>query len=128
MMNSRLEIESRETTLAGTAQRPLAGSETCDGEPRINGPFPARAHGTDARGLRFKSDTVLENLSARDFQVRLSEPVEPGEKLFVVTRINQAIVVLRAKISSILRRDDGSFCAAASIMRYRFLHRRTNSN
>lgn len=100
--------------------------------PRIRGPLPALVKGSDARGERFHSDTVLENLSAVDFQLRLAERVEAGERLFVVTRICNAVVVLRGTVLHAPRRaDEGDEASGGvvpvSITRYRFVYQHPES-
>jgi hypothetical protein len=97
-------------------------------ETRIQGPFPARVKGSQATGARFVTDTIIENLSAQDCCVRLVERVEPGDCLFVATRINKAVVSLRGKVLHIMLRADGTWGVILRITRYRFVHRRKNSD
>ena len=111
----------------GSALSALAECESRD-EPRIQGPFPARVKGSQATGARFVTDTIIENLSAHDCCVRLVERVEPGDCLFVATRINKAVVSLRGKVLHTLLRADGTWVVSLSITRYRFVHRRKNSD
>ncbi|HKR02721.1 MAG TPA: hypothetical protein VJT09_18730 [Pyrinomonadaceae bacterium] len=103
----------------------FAAGESHD-EPRIHGPFPARVKGSGADGRCFTVDTVIENLSARDCCVLLTERAEVGERLFVAARIDRAVVLLRAKVLRISLRADGMWGALARITRYRFVHRRRN--
>lgn len=92
-------------------------------EPRIDGPFPARVRGVDARGQRFKVAAELEHLSARDCQIRLDVRPEPGLCLSVATRINRAVVILRGAVLSVRRHaDGGAYSVAIEIERYRFVH------
>ncbi len=53
-------------------------------KPRMNGPCAAIVHGIDANGQAFRTETLLENLSASGLYFRLQHPVPIGEKLFVV--------------------------------------------
>jgi hypothetical protein len=102
--------------------------DECREEPRIHGPFPARIKGLKRGGKRLVFDTVIENLSARDCCVCLVERVEPGERLFIAARIDKAIVSLRGKVLHTSLRADGMWGVFVLFTRYRFVHRRKNSD
>lgn len=117
--------DHEEPKVCATASCAAGGAH--DG-PRIRGPLPALVKGSDARGLRFHSDTVLENLSAVDFQLRLAERVEAGERLFVVTRICNAVVVLRGIVlHTPPRADRTGGGVSVRITRYRFVYQHPES-
>lgn len=97
-------------------------------EPRIHGPFPARVKGLKRGGNRFVVDTVIENLSARDCCVCLVERIAPGERLFIAARIDKAVVSLRGKVLHTFLRADGMWGVFVLFTRYRFVHRRRNSD
>jgi hypothetical protein len=100
-----------------------SGGDAHHDEPRIQGPFPARVKGPGAGFQRFIAETVIENLSARDFCVRLEERIEPGQRLFVAARVDKAVVALRGKVLQALLRADGMWGITVLITRYRFVHR-----
>ncbi len=56
--------------------------------PRIYDPFPAKVQGIDTKGVRFESDTVIDNLSSAGLYLRLMSSVEPGAKLFITFRLS----------------------------------------
>lgn len=97
-------------------------------EPRLQGPFPARVKGLPLSGERFVATTVVENLSAYHCSVRLAERVDAGDCLFVAARIYRALILLRARVLQPLMRADGTWDVALRITRYRFIHRRKNSD
>lgn len=101
---------------------PAADAAACD-EPRIHGPFPARVRGLDARGVRFKISTQLEDISAGHCHVRLDRDARRGGTLFITTQINQAVVTLRGTVLGVSPRPDGSSCASVKIVRHRFVTR-----
>lgn len=88
--------------------------------PRIHGLFPATVRGADADGAKFELTTLLENLSASDFSLRLARCVEPGAQLFVVAQIYEATVALRGSISRVEQQPDGACWLTVTITRYRF--------
>jgi hypothetical protein len=114
-------------TMAGLAPASSGGDEHHD-EPRIEGPFPARVKGSNASGQRFIADTVIENLSAHDFCVRLEERIEPSARLFVAARLDKSVVALRGKVLQAISRADGTWDITVLITRYRFVHRHRHSD
>lgn len=120
-MGCTFKIES----LSASGRSACAPPETEESlaEPSIIGPFPARVKGVDSRGGRFKVSTVLETLSAGYCDIRLEGSPEPGDFLSVITRINQAVVILRGHVLNLLPRGDGACSVAVRITRYRFVYR-----
>ncbi|MDQ3648711.1 MAG: PilZ domain-containing protein [Acidobacteriota bacterium] len=59
-------------------------------KPRVQIPFPARVHGVDTRGEQFETETILDNLSARGFFLRMLPSVEAGARLTVVISLISA--------------------------------------
>jgi hypothetical protein len=114
-------------TMAGNTPTSSVGDESQD-EPRLEGPFPARVKGQRVSGQRFIADTVIENLSAHDFCVRLIERVEPDERLFVAARLDKSVVALRGKVLQTLLRADGMWDVTVLITRYHFVHRYRHSD
>ena len=89
-------------------------------DPRIAGPFPASVRGKDQNGTAFQIETVLDDLSARDFSLRLPQRVSVGDKLFVTAQIHEARVALRGRISR-NQSDDESYRLIVNIDGYRFV-------
>jgi hypothetical protein len=56
-------------------------------KPRIFEHFRATVHGMNLNGEPFTVETVLENISATGLYLRLSEAVELGAELLVVSRL-----------------------------------------
>ena len=56
-------------------------------KPRIFGHFRATVHGVNADGEAFTVETVLENISATGLYLRLTQAVEVGTELLVVSQL-----------------------------------------
>ena len=65
---------------------PYAGKERRI-KPRIFEQFRATVHGVNADGEAFTVETVLENISATGLYLRLSQAVELGAELLVVSQL-----------------------------------------
>ena len=61
---------------------------------------------------------VLDNLSAGGFYVRLLQPLSEDKKLFVVTQIAQAVIVLRGTVLRSELRADGKYGLACAILQH----------
>jgi hypothetical protein len=90
-------------------------------EPRIYGFFPATVRGVDARGDQFETTTILENLSASVFCLRLKECVEVGVKLHVIARINKAVIELHGTVARADSENERACCIVVEITQSRFL-------
>lgn len=90
-------------------------------EPRIYGPFPARVRGGDAGGARFEGEAALDEMSARDFILRLPHTPAVGRRLLVVFRLSRALVALRGVVLSAEPEPGGGCRLNVSVTRYRFL-------
>jgi hypothetical protein len=66
---------------------PYAGKERRI-KPRIFEHFRATVHGVNADGEPFTVEAVLENISATGLYLRLSQPVELGAELLVVSQLS----------------------------------------
>lgn len=62
--------------------------------------------------------TVLDNLSAGGFYLRLAQPARAGENLLIVTQISQAVIVLRGSILRVERQEDGTYGLAVAVVRH----------
>ncbi|HKQ51820.1 MAG TPA: PilZ domain-containing protein [Pyrinomonadaceae bacterium] len=62
--------------------------------------------------------TVVEDLSAGGFSLRLAYPVEKGEKLLVITQVSQAVLLLRGEVKRVERQADDTYRLALSITRH----------
>ncbi|MGB7922539.1 MAG: PilZ domain-containing protein [Pyrinomonadaceae bacterium] len=90
-------------------------------EPRLYGLFPATVRGVDARGEEFETTTILENISASVFCLRLKECVEVGAKLHVVARIHKAVVELRGTVVRADTETESACCITVEITHSKFL-------
>ncbi len=70
--------------------------------PRVSGPIPAVALDVTGSAGELGTSLTLDNLSAGGFYVRLSHLIEENQKVFLVTQISQAVIVVRA---ALLRSD-----------------------
>lgn len=62
--------------------------------------------------------TVIEDLSADGFSLRLAYPVEEGEKLLVITQVLQAVVLLRGEVTGVARQADDTYRLTLNITRH----------
>jgi PilZ domain len=96
---------------------------------RIQESFPVTVRGVDRNGQEFLADTVLDNLSASGFYLRIPQHVEQGGKLFAVIQLSSENAgngtgprvaahgqVLRSEL-----KPDGRFGLAVEIKHHRFL-------
>lgn len=105
------------------ARHPLSSFDEVERRtgPRIYGLFPATVRGVDARGAAFETTTVLDNLSASVFCLRLRERVEVGVKLHVVAQINKAVIELHGTVSRAGSQPDQVCGIAVTITSFRFI-------
>jgi hypothetical protein len=92
-----------------------------DAEPRIYGLFPAQVRGVDASGAQFHTQTLLDNFSAGEFDLRLSHQVEAGEQLLVVADIHEATVALHGKVLRAEPLADAAYRITVAVTHHRFL-------
>lgn len=62
--------------------------------------------------------TVLDNLSAEGFYLRLAYPVKEGESLMVITQISHAVLMLRGEVRRVEEQGDGTYGLAGRITRH----------
>lgn len=89
--------------------------------PRIYGLFSATVRGVDARGEQFETVTILDNISATTFCLRLKQQVEVGAKLHVVARILKAVIELNGTVSRAESQPDQACGITVTITSFRFL-------
>jgi hypothetical protein len=89
--------------------------------PRVYGLFPATVRGVDARGASWEMNTVLDNLSASHFCLRLNRRIEMGDKLHVVARIHKAVVELYGTVTRVEPQMGQACGIAVTITSFRFL-------
>lgn len=85
--------------------------------PRLRGPLPAIAldmHGGGQLGVH----AAIDNLSAGGFYLRTARAAEVGESLMVVTKLAQAVVVLRGTVLRVERREDGASGLAVAVKQH----------
>lgn len=66
--------------------------------PRVSGPIPAVALNVTESAGELGTSLTLDNLSAGGFYVRLSSLFKEDQKIFLVTQISQAVIVVRATV------------------------------
>jgi hypothetical protein len=99
----------------------LTSAKEREANPRIFGPFPARVRRADARGKDSEIRTVLDDLSASDFNLRLSQRVELRDKLFVVAQVHEATVALSGMVLRVEPQTEELCGVTVAINRYRFV-------
>jgi hypothetical protein len=75
--------------------------------PRVSGPIPAVALDPTGSAGELGTSLTLDNLSAGGFYVRL--PSLFTEKIFLVTQISQAVIVIRAAVLRTDNQADGLY-------------------
>lgn len=86
--------------------------------PSICGPFSAVALDVAACKQSLGVRTVVDNLSADSFCVRLAYRVEEGEKLLVITQVSQAVLILRGEVTRVEEQKDGTYSMAVRITQH----------
>ena len=77
--------------------------------PRVSGPIPAVALDVTGSAAELGIYLTLDNLSAGGFYVRWSTLFEAGQKVFLVTQISQAVIVVRAAVLRTDKQVDGLY-------------------
>ena len=90
-------------------------------EPRIYGLFPAQVRAVDASGETFHTQTLIDNFSATEFDLRLSRPVEAGEQVLVVADIHAATVALHGTVVRAEPLPGGGHLLTIAITHHRFM-------
>lgn len=88
------------------------------GAPGICGPLPAVALDVAACKQSLGVRTVVEDLSAGGFSLRMAYPVDEGEKLLVITQVSRAVVLLRGEVVRAERQADDTYKLTLSITRH----------
>ena len=83
--------------------------------PRVSGPIPAVALDVTGSAGELGKYLTLDNLSAGGFYVRLSSLFKENQKLFLVTQISQAVIVVRAAVLRTDKQVDGLYGHAFAI-------------
>ena len=95
---------------------------------RIEVPFPAEVRGVDMEGKRFKTATVLRNLSPTHLYFSLAQRVEKGVRLFVVIRLSLAsdgpspFLAIHGRVIRVDQQPEGGNGIAIEFSRHRFLY------
>jgi hypothetical protein len=108
-------------TIGGTVERRLS--------QRIDEPFPVTVRGFNESGHRFRTDTVVDNLSAKGLFVRIGQVVECGARLFALIRLAPApnktapapLIALKGVVRRVVPLGDGSFGIGIEFTHHRFL-------
>jgi hypothetical protein len=118
MMTQPLNIDEQ-----ATPTYPLSSFDEVEHRtgPRIYGLFPATIKGVDARGEEFETTTLLDNLSAGAFCLRLKQRVEVGVKLYVVAQIHNAVVELHGTVSRAESQPDQACGVTVTITSFKFI-------
>lgn len=85
---------------------------------RLRGPLAAFALDVPGDGAQLGTPVVLDNLGVGGFYLRTARPLEEGEPLLVVTRISQAVVVLRGSVLRVEPQPDGTRGLAVAVTQH----------
>lgn len=96
---------------------------------RLYEPFPLLVRGVDASGEAFEIDTVLDNFSAGGLYMHLRRCVEPGTKLFAVTRLSTGplsgalapCIAVYGVVRRVEPQPNGRYGVGMAFTRHRFL-------
>lgn len=83
--------------------------------PRVSGPIPAVALDVTGSTRELGTSLSLDNLSAGGFYVRLSSLIPENQKIFLVTQISQAVIVVRAAVLRTDKQVEGLYGHAFAI-------------
>ena len=75
--------------------------------PRVSGPIPAVSLDITGSAGELGTYLTLDNLSAGGFYVRLSSLFQEDQKIFLVTQISRAVIVVRAAVLRIDKQVEG---------------------
>ena len=97
--------------------------------PRIYEDFPVTVRGVDERGRKFRTETVVDNLSAHGLFVRVGVLLRRGARLLTLVRISPAeerkapapLVALKGVITRVVPLADGRFGVGVQFTHHRFL-------
>jgi hypothetical protein len=104
------------------AESPLRAPQAARAvEPHIFGLFPAQVRGVDSSGAQFHTQTLIDNFSATEFELRLGRHVAAGGKLLVVADIHAATVALHGKVLCAEPLDGGAYRLTVAVTHHRFL-------
>jgi hypothetical protein len=97
-------------------------------KPRIDCQYLAIVQGRDGKGKIYKDSARLVNLSATGLYMWVNHPIKPGEKVFVIVRINSGMlkettpkIATDAIVTRTELQPDGLLGVAIEFERYRFL-------
>ncbi len=99
---------------------------------RVALPFRVTLRGTDTRGRRFETKTLVDNLSTSRLYVRLAKLVAPNTRIFIVVRLSTKpsdvaqgpYVALRGAVQRVDLLDEGRVGLAIEFTQHRFLYPR----
>lgn len=83
--------------------------------PRVSGPIPAVALDVTGSTGDLGTYLTLDNFSAGGFYVRLSSLLSDEQKIFLVTQISQAVIVVRAVVLRTNEQVEGLYGHAFAI-------------
>ena len=96
--------------------------------PRLSGRFPATVRGLNRNRDSFEIHAVIDNIGAGGLYMRLRQDVEPGETLFLVTRLTSDAGEVHGPLiainGNVLRAEpipSGECGVAVAITNHRFL-------
>jgi hypothetical protein len=90
-------------------------------KPRIDGPFPVLVRCTNMNGESFETETVVDNLSAGGFHVRLEHRLDLSASLFALIRFGSIEIEAKGTVKRIEPQDDGLFGFGLAFESYRIL-------
>jgi hypothetical protein len=69
---------------------------------------------------------TLDDIGAGGFHMNSAQRFEPGEKLLVITKLSQAVVVLRGAVTRVEKIEGGTYGVAVEIEKHQIFSLKTN--
>jgi len=97
--------------------------------PRVNIQYHGRVRFVDTNGVKFKTDIIVDNVSANGLYLRLPQNVAQGSQAWVSLRLstdtedlsNKLVVAMRGVALRAEPMSDGTWGVAVAFTRYRVL-------
>lgn len=86
--------------------------------PRVGGPFPAVVLDLADCEQTLGVQATLDDIGAGGFLMRSAQRFEAGEKLLVVTKVSEAVVVLRGAVTRVDELEGGAYGVAVEIEKH----------
>lgn len=94
--------------------------------PRVGGPFPAVVLDLADCEQTLGVQATLDDIGAGGFLMRSAQRFGAGEKLLVVTKVSEAVVVLRGAVTRVDELEGGAYGVAVEIEKHQIFSLKNN--